>query len=582
MPDSKARLRRIERTLALSHEFTSTLSREAILRRTVQVAADLLACESVGILLWDERANNLRFVAATLFQDQLLDIPVPIDASIAGAAFASAQPVVVNDVARDPRYYLPVAEAIGMPARSLLAVPLQFRDAKIGVLEAENKKRHREFDAWDVETLTALAAQVTIAIENARLYERAQAEIAARARAEDALRQQRDRLQVHVAERTRELSLLYDLSALATRMQSLEALLHSSLTHLTTVLQCSAGIVFLAAERRKVEKPVRLQVVAQRGIPPNLTLLDGMYPSEDGLFAALQAQQHPLLIANIAADPRVPPAMRALGAQAMLLSPLQTSEQLLGVVGVLRDAAQEFTPEESALLATVTSQVSVAVQSQRLRQLAQQSALQEERQRLARDLHDSVTQSLYSVTLFAQASRSAVFAGNLALTQQYVGRLSEIAQQALKEMRWLIYELRPALVEEVGLVDALQRRLEMVERRAGVEAQLVIGEMRELETTLEDTVYQIAQEALNNTLKHAAANFVIVRLNTDVRSLRLEIQDDGKGFDPVSAEKAAGLGLASMRERAKQLGGTLTVTSKSGQGGTRVHLVVPLNKEKLQ
>jgi len=172
----------MEQILAISHEFTVTLSLEAILHRIIQVATDLMDCESVGILLWDEQANNLRFVAATLFQDQLLDIPVPIDTSIAGASFASAQPVIVNNVANDLRYYAKVGEAIGLPARSLLAVPLQFRDHKIGVLEAENKRRNKKFDALDVETLTALAVQTTIAIENARLYEQAQQDLTARAR----------------------------------------------------------------------------------------------------------------------------------------------------------------------------------------------------------------------------------------------------------------------------------------------------------------------------------------------------------------------------------------------------------------
>jgi signal transduction histidine kinase len=156
-----------------------------------------------------------------------------------------------------------------------------------------------------------------------------------------------------------------------------------------------------------------------------------------------------------------------------------------------------------------------------------------------------------------------------------------MAQRALKEMRWLIYELRPALVEEMGLVNALQRRLEMVERRAGVQVQFAVAGMRELDAALENAVYQIAQEALNNTLKHAAATQVTMQMSMDARNLHLEIKDDGKGFDPATVGATAGLGLVSMRERAAQLDGSLAIISKPGQG-TRIRLIVPHGEEKLK
>ncbi|MCI0478094.1 MAG: GAF domain-containing sensor histidine kinase, partial [Anaerolineales bacterium] len=329
-----------------------------------------------------------------------------------------------------------------------------------------------------------------------------------------------------------------------------------------TVLGCQTGAILVAEEKKTAAEPTRLRIVAHQGLPSDLPVDQEMLPSADGLFAQLCAQRQPMLVSDLSTDPRVPAAMRGLGSRALLLAPFRVEQQFFGVIGLLRDAPQGFSVEETTLVGSLANQLSVAARSQRLRQIAQQAALLDERQRLARDLHDSVTQSLYSVTLFAQASRSSAYAGNLSLTQQYVGRLSEMARQALKEMRWLIYELRPALVEEVGLVNALQRRLEMVERRAGIEAQFVVEGMRELDIALENAVYQIAQEAFNNTLKHAAATFVRIRLSMSELDLRLEIQDDGKGFDLDSVGQTAGLGLASMRERARQLGGALSINSK--------------------
>ncbi len=578
MFDSHARLRRMEQILAISHDLTSTLSLEAILHRIVQDAAELLECESVGILLLDEAAHHLRFVATTLFQDQLLDIPVPIDASIAGAAFTSAQPVIVNNITTDPRYYAKVGETTGVTARSLLAVPLQFRDHKIGVLEAENKKNDKKFDALDIETLIALASQTTIAIENARLYERAQREIAAREQAEDELHRQHDQMETRVAHRTRELAALYDVSVIATRAQNQETLFHDSLVRAMTALGCPVGAILLATEKKTTTEPTRWRIATHSGFPPDVPVAREMIPATDGLLATMCAQRQPVLISDVSTDLRVPAAMHALGTHALLLAPLLAEDQVFGLIGLLRDARQGFGIEEVTLLSIIAGQLSIGVTSQRVRQLAQQAALVAERQRLARDLHDSVTQSLYSMTLFAQAIRSSASSGNLPLMQQYVSRISEMAQQALKEMRWLIYELRPAVVQELGLVEALRRRLEMVERRAGVQTEFVVGGVREMDAPLENAVYQIVQEALNNILKHSSASYVTLRMGMDGRNLRLEINDNGKGFNPAAAQ-TMGLGLDSMRERATQLGGALTILSKPGQG-TRVRLIVPAGEEQ--
>lgn len=202
-------LRQIEQILAISQTLISTASLEQILHNIVHAATELTDCETAAIFLLDEHSNDtLRFVAVALDEDRLFDIPVPIDASIAGAAFTCEQPVIANDARSDPRYYARVGDAIGYHARSLLAVPLKFQYHKIGVLEAENKKGDRKFDAGDARVLTALAAHAAIAIENARLYRQARQEITARVKIAEELRQQRDHLEEIVAERTAELQQL--------------------------------------------------------------------------------------------------------------------------------------------------------------------------------------------------------------------------------------------------------------------------------------------------------------------------------------------------------------------------------------
>ncbi len=192
MNDSKTRISQLERILDFSRELASTVSLEPLLHKIVEAAAELTDSEASAILLLRRQTGELRFVTASNMVDQLVDIPVPIEGSIAGAALTSGEPVIVADARTDPRHYKVVDQAVDFETRSLVAVPLQFKSHRIGVLEVENKRDDAEFSPEDVETLTTLAAQATVAIENARLV--------------GALQKAHDELEERVKERTAELS----------------------------------------------------------------------------------------------------------------------------------------------------------------------------------------------------------------------------------------------------------------------------------------------------------------------------------------------------------------------------------------
>ena len=214
-----------------------------------------------------------------------------------------------------------------------------------------------------------------------------------------------------------------------------------------------------------------------------------------------------------------------------------------------------------------------------LRQSELEKAITAERSRLARDLHDSVTQSLHSSTLLAEAGQRLAGSGDIERARGYLIRLGEISQQALREMRLLVYELRPLALKEFGLVGALQQRLDAVERRSGLEAQLSIEEELELPERIEEELFRIAMEALNNALKHANPTRVTVSFrkeeNREMPCIELSIMDDGKGFDPNVKDDEGGLGLISMKERIEKLGGELTILSTPGEG-TQVKACVNL------
>ncbi|MGC9395921.1 MAG: GAF domain-containing protein [Anaerolineae bacterium] len=264
--------------------------------------------------------------------------------------------------------------------------------------------------------------------------------------------------------------------------------------------------------------------------------------------------------------------------RALLTVPLVIKEEFYGSLGFYYADSRQFSQEDVRLGMSFGNQAALAIENARLRLQAEQAAILQERSRLARDLHDSVTQLLYSLTLLVEAGRRLVKSGDLRRADEALVRLSEISQQAFKEMRLLVYELRPLALKRVGLVRALQQRLDTVERRAGIEATLTVDGNVELPARLEEELYHIAQEALNNALKHAAATTIAVSITANEQYIALEIHDDGKGLhlDTVSAE--GGIGLSSMHERAEKLGGTLTITSVPGQG-TTVNVTVNIGTE---
>ena len=205
-----------------------------------------------------------------------------------------------------------------------------------------------------------------------------------------------------------------------------------------------------------------------------------------------------------------------------------------------------------------------------------ETAISEERNRLARDLHDSVTQSIYSLTLLSEAGQRMINSGDLVQAEDNQTRLGEISQQALQEMRLLVYELRPQILEREGLVGALEHRLAAVERRAGINARLLVPQEIDFPSSFEDELFHISMEALNNILKHASASKVVLSLFVEKETLVLKVEDNGRGFDPELANYQGGIGISSMIERAEKIGGSLSIQSEL-DGGTVLSVSVPLD-----
>jgi len=247
--------------------------------------------------------------------------------------------------------------------------------------------------------------------------------------------------------------------------------------------------------------------------------------------------------------------------------PLRRDGETIGALQLARRRGR-FTRNDERLVGLFAHQAAIAVESARLRKELEKVAVLEERQRLARDLHDSVTQSLYAVSLYSEAAARLLDSGDPTQASAHLRDAKATSVAALREMRLLLFELQPSVLEKEGFAAALQSRLTAVEERVGVKTDFVVeGTLRPSPIT-EGQLHRIAQEALNNALKHACAGKVTVRLRQTAAEVSLTISDDGVGFDLDKARPRGGYGLRGMEERATRIGAELTILSKPGEGTT--------------
>jgi signal transduction histidine kinase len=312
------------------------------------------------------------------------------------------------------------------------------------------------------------------------------------------------------------------------------------------------------------------------GMSDELVAAMGPLPRTHGLLGAMLESERPYRTLDIRKDPRfrgwwprAHPQMRSF-----LGVPIVARGGIIGAFYLTEKlGADAFGDDDQQLIEMLAAHAAIAIENARLYERSRELTVVEERNRVARELHDSVTQNLFGVVLAAEAA-STLMDRDPAAARVQLDRVRELARAGMEELRSLIYELRPAALADEGLAVTLRKHVGVLRRVYPQEIALKVSGASRPGAPRDGDVFRIAQEALHNALRHAHATRIDVTFTARDGRLALTVADDGVGFDPAAAEvRGRRLGLTSMEERARALGGALRVESTPGEG-TRVRLEV--------
>lgn len=437
-----------------------------------------------------------------------------------------------------------------LDVESLALIPLISRERLMGIMVIASSQPGRRFSAEELALAETIAGKVAGLVENAHLLYEAEWQ-----------RQRTER-------RNLELEAVLRVSREVASTLDLESLVNNVLDQLQNVVDYSIGTVvvveddemYVAAYRGPLS---RAAAVGQRyAAAPLLEARGPFAATEPWLARDLHAAEDVLLTLQELFGKRI---LTLVGnARSWIVTPMRLHGQIVGLLGLGHEEPDQYTASQVNYLEIFAQQAAVAIQNARLYRFARTSAVDEERHRLSRELHDAVTQTLFSANLIAEALPDA-WQQSPELGRRGLHDLHQLTRSALAEMRTLLHELRPAALTQKRLADILQPLGDAVMGRAKVDFMFdAVGE-RKLPPKVQIAFYRIAQEALNNIFKHAAAREVQMSLHSLPDRVELQIVDDGNGFEQKDVPSDR-LGLEIMRERAHAIGATLDIRSSPGRG----------------
>ena len=362
---------------------------------------------------------------------------------------------------------------------------------------------------------------------------------------------ERNEIEDSLRRRVGELDAIHRISQLLAERSDLEGALAAAGCEIDRLFDARSSRILVVPEGDEAPAAAALETVSAAGAAPT--------ECEAGVIDVALQSRSPAVLASCNEC-----------ARHLLAVPMVTRSRLLGVVTVVRGReASAFTAHEVTVAESVADALAAAIENERLHQLETRQAAADERQRLARELHDSVTQTLYSASLISEVLPAAA-ARDLAEGLRNLKTLRRLMRTALCEMRTLLFELRPETLAASSLESLLERLGDALTGHAGIAVRIVVDEEGELPVAVKLAFYRVAQEALTNISKHAHATQVTLAVVGDSEGTRLSVRDDGTGFDWADIRPGS-MGLQIMRERAQEIGADLDIAGPAA-GGTEVSM----------
>ncbi|CAN5404400.1 hypothetical protein BH10CHL1_BH10CHL1_20540 [soil metagenome] len=559
---SRDQLERVNLLYQIAQSVTSSLELKSVFHQTTELAAYVINAEAATLFSIDYDRQELVFMitkgaAAHLLEEQR----IPLDSGVVGWVATHGESLVVNDTSQSKFFNSAVDSQTGFTTHDILCVPLRAHDRTIGVLELLNKVTPGGFTNDDVEWLSMLGQQIAIALDNAQLFAREQ-------------------MKVH------ELATLNKVSQTINSELDASVVLHAITQSVVEISGADRSELWLIDARKQA---LRLFAKAGFGDDPDKT--ECVMPIHSGLAGwsvtysrSLSVRQADLDWRHVAREDHPD-----LNKSSVAAVPLSYRGRVTGVIVVYSLKGQAFDSEKQALLQTFANQAAIALQNAELYQNLRTDqeriirAQEEVRHQLARELHDNTAQMLSLIIMNLDMTRRQLTNQNYDKAQLEIDAIEELARQANREIRTLLFELRPVILESRGLIPALHAYHRQLQ--ASLESKIHLEVLPfDLPLTMNgaSTVFSIIQEAVNNIRKHAKAKNIWIRVHVEGENLYFEIEDDGVGFDFDATIDKYGefgsFGLFNMHERASMHGGRLTIQSPCNEvsEGTSVTGSIPI------
>lgn len=385
-----------------------------------------------------------------------------------------------------------------------------------------------------------------------------------------------NRMEARIVRHNRELGVVAEVASALGQSLRLDEVMQIALDKSMAILDADGGIICVLDEEHE-----ELVATAHRGISDELfAQLRRAKLSAHAVGAEVIRTGRPVMVDDAFADPATAETAKREGFRTVMAIPLLAKGKAVGVLALVRRQERLFSPADAALLATVAGQAGVAIQNAALYAQVQGLAVVEERERMAREMHDGLAQVLGYMNTQSLAIRKHVASGRLAEAQAELVRMDEAVQQVYTEVREAILDLRTSPTSGGGFLSSLQSYLERYHETTGIQTSLEVRgpvDTGRLQPAAEIQLMRVVEEALRNVRKHARAGAVTVGLALDGNVLQAVVHDDGQGFDPEKLPLRGWprFGLQTMRERAQAIGGTFRVESRPGSG-TSVLIRVPV------